>query len=221
MLVWIRSRDFYETSHSSTHPRYAFFLFLIYNSRCNPKSFIIFLGLGDYTPEAVSALDDPCPLPMKERVLRRSLNEKEKVIYAPFSGVGGIVYDHDAVYIDLGGSHSHREKNTLIETGDGSQQEAISPFVSEMRELKATLNEKMNSASMQLFSSSQLNSSEMEVDQGYENENEEFLKKKVTPRREKMKQVFLLHLLTRVSKLFKRLMAEVVEKSCLTTMTTT
>jgi ribosome biogenesis protein BMS1 len=25
------------------------------------------------------------------------------------SGVGGIVYDKDAVYIDLGGSHSHKQ----------------------------------------------------------------------------------------------------------------
>ena len=28
-------------------------------------------------------------------------------MYAPFSGVGGIVYDKDAVYIDTGGSHFH------------------------------------------------------------------------------------------------------------------
>ena len=34
----------------------------------------------------------------------RALVEKEKTIYAPFSGVGGIVYDKDAVYIDLGGA---------------------------------------------------------------------------------------------------------------------
>jgi len=90
---------------------------------------------------------------MKERVLRRSLNEKEKVIYAPFSGVGGIVYDHDAVYIDLGGSHSH--KRPQLEEGEGLP-EVISPFVGEMRELKATLNEKMESSALKLFSASNL-----------------------------------------------------------------
>jgi ribosome biogenesis protein BMS1 len=35
-------------------------------------------------------------------VKKRSLVEKEKTIYAPMSGVGGVVYDKDAVYIDLG-----------------------------------------------------------------------------------------------------------------------
>ena len=51
----------------------------------------------------MSYLPDPCPLPEKEK--KRSLNQKERLIYAPMSGVGGIVYDKDAVYIDLGGSH--------------------------------------------------------------------------------------------------------------------
>jgi ribosome biogenesis protein BMS1 len=44
----------------------------------------------------------------KTKQARRVLNEKERLLYAPFSGVGGIVYDKDAVYIELGGSHSHR-----------------------------------------------------------------------------------------------------------------
>ncbi len=32
----------------------------------------------------VAALHDPCPLPDKQK--RRSLNEKERLIYAPMSG---------------------------------------------------------------------------------------------------------------------------------------
>ena len=36
-------------------------------------------------------LSDPCPLPDKTR--KRSLNEKEKLIFAPMSGVGGVMYD--------------------------------------------------------------------------------------------------------------------------------
>lgn len=31
----------------------------------------------------------------------RTLNVKERMIYAPMSGVGGIIYDQDAVYIDV------------------------------------------------------------------------------------------------------------------------
>ena len=39
----------------------------------------------------MSVLPDPCPLPDKTK--RRSLNDKEKLIFAPMAGVGGIVYD--------------------------------------------------------------------------------------------------------------------------------
>ena len=55
-------------------------------------------------------LPDPCPLPDRATKSRRSLTERDKTMYAPMSGVGGIVYDKDAVYIELGGSHSHSKK---------------------------------------------------------------------------------------------------------------
>jgi hypothetical protein len=64
-----------------------------------------FLGCGDLKIHDISHLPDPCPLP--DKLKKRSLVEKERLIYAPFSGVGGIVYDKDAVYVELGGSHSH------------------------------------------------------------------------------------------------------------------
>ena len=63
-------------------------------------------GCGDFSLKDMQNLPDPCPTP--DRVKKRSLNMKERMVYAPMSGVGGIVYDKDAVYIDLGGSHSHR-----------------------------------------------------------------------------------------------------------------
>ena len=62
-------------------------------------------GCGDFSVRDMSYLPDPCPLPDREN--RRTLSEKERLIYSPMSGVGGIVYDKDAVYIELGGSHSH------------------------------------------------------------------------------------------------------------------
>ena len=74
------------------------------------------LGCGDYKLNNISVLPDPCALPgdraTKTKQARRVLNEKERLLYAPFSGVGGIVYDKDAVYIELGGSHSHRPSNS-------------------------------------------------------------------------------------------------------------
>ena len=39
----------------------------------------------------ISLLPDPCPLPDKQK--KRTLNERERSLYAPLSGVGGILYD--------------------------------------------------------------------------------------------------------------------------------
>ncbi|KAM9379932.1 ribosome biogenesis protein BMS1 homolog [Phaethornis superciliosus] len=75
------------------------------------KSQIHMPGVGDFIVSDVSFLPDPCALPEQQK--KRSLNEKEKLVYAPFSGVGGIVYDKDAVYIDLGGSHAHEKEEEV------------------------------------------------------------------------------------------------------------
>ena len=69
-------------------------------------------GAGDFRVSDVSLLPDPCPLPDAEK--RRSLNDRERPVYAPFSGVGGIVYDKDAVYIDLGPNHPLRPQGSDV-----------------------------------------------------------------------------------------------------------
>ena len=67
-------------------------------------------GVGDFSVSQITGLSDPCPSPAavaKERgveggkVKRRSLNDKQKMIYAPMSDVGGIMFDKDAVYITV------------------------------------------------------------------------------------------------------------------------
>ena len=57
-------------------------------------------GCGDLTISEIDALPDPCPLPSTLNQ-RRSLSEKEKSIYAPMSNFGQLIYDKDAVYINL------------------------------------------------------------------------------------------------------------------------
>ncbi len=47
----------------------------------------------------MDALPDPCPLPGAGK--RRGLNERERLLYAPMADVGGLLYDKDAVYIDI------------------------------------------------------------------------------------------------------------------------
>ena len=56
-------------------------------------------GCGDFSLSSVSVLPDPCPLP--DHTKKRSLNEKEKMIYAPMAGVGGVVYDKVCVLCRL------------------------------------------------------------------------------------------------------------------------
>jgi ribosome biogenesis protein BMS1 len=67
-------------------------------------------GVGDFTVSQVTGLPDPCPTPAavaRERgvengkLKRRSLTDKQKLIYAPMSDVGGIMFDKDAVYITV------------------------------------------------------------------------------------------------------------------------
>ena len=41
-------------------------------------------GVGDYSVAEVAALPDPCPLP--SQLKKRSLNERERLLYAPMSG---------------------------------------------------------------------------------------------------------------------------------------
>lgn len=65
-------------------------------------------GVGDFAVGDVSFLPDPCPLP--EALKKRALNEKERMIYAPMAGVGGVVYDKDAVYIDVPGGLAKQQQ---------------------------------------------------------------------------------------------------------------
>lgn len=47
----------------------------------------------------MSGLADPCPLPSTAK--KRGLRDKEKLFHAPMSGLGDLLYDKDAVYINI------------------------------------------------------------------------------------------------------------------------
>ncbi len=49
--------------------------------------------------QELDALPDPCPLP--EASKKRGLGDKDRVLHAPLADVGAMLYDKDAVYIDL------------------------------------------------------------------------------------------------------------------------
>jgi ribosome biogenesis protein BMS1 len=56
-------------------------------------------GVGDFSVKSLEQFPDPCPLP--DTIKKRGLSEHERLIHAPMSNVGGLLYDKDATYIDI------------------------------------------------------------------------------------------------------------------------
>ncbi|GLA31721.1 glycoside hydrolase 2 (Mannanase, beta-galactosidase) [Aspergillus niger] len=80
-------------------------------------------GVGDLTVSGIESLPDPCPTPYMDQQLakatgknsKRRLGEKQKLLFAPMSDVGGVLVDKDAVYIDV--------KTSNFDRGDESDDE--------------------------------------------------------------------------------------------------
>nr|XP_055032289.1 ribosome biogenesis protein BMS1 homolog [Misgurnus anguillicaudatus]XP_055032290.1 ribosome biogenesis protein BMS1 homolog [Misgurnus anguillicaudatus] len=97
-------------------------------------------GVGDFSVSDVSFLSDPCPLP--EVLKKRALNEKERLLYAPMAGVGGLVYDKDAVYIDMPGGHAKQQQEDVRPTTE---------LVQSLIGTQSTLDAKMAASKVSLF----------------------------------------------------------------------
>ncbi|XP_011616339.2 ribosome biogenesis protein BMS1 homolog isoform X1 [Takifugu rubripes] len=99
-------------------------------------------GVGDFHVTDINFLPDPCPLPDAQK--KRALNEKERLLYAPMAGVGGLVYDKDAVYIDLPANYIN-------------QQEEVRPtteLVQSLIDTHTTLDVKIAKSKMSVFKDS-------------------------------------------------------------------
>uniref|UniRef100_A0A2S2QUK6 Ribosome biogenesis protein BMS1 n=2 Tax=Sipha flava TaxID=143950 RepID=A0A2S2QUK6_9HEMI len=114
----------------------------------NKQSSVHIPGCGDSPIFDMCYLPDPCPLP--EKLKKRSLVDKERLVYAPFSGVGGIVYDKDAVYVELGGSHSHSK--IMNNTQDNTPGRNL---VNNIVETHDTLDQKIDRSEVQIFSNTE------------------------------------------------------------------
>ena len=105
-------------------------------------------GAGDYRPTEVMAMPDPCPLP--SQLKKRGLNEKERLIYAPMSDVGGLLYDKDAMYIDIPDWKVQYSATTVTNKDvAGAQGEAL---VRDLQATRMTVDEKLGNSKIQLFS---------------------------------------------------------------------
>lgn len=80
-------------------------------------------GVGDFGVKEIRRLDDPCPRPNSDAKKKRTLNDKQRLLYAPMTDLGEMVYDKDAVYINLPSTierdhdlHSYGPGGDMIQT---------------------------------------------------------------------------------------------------------
>lgn len=86
-------------------------------------------GVGDLKIAMIENLPDPCPTPFMDQAIakatgktgRRRLGEKQKLLFAPMSDVGGVLVDKDAVYIDVKTSNFDKETNGDVKKGFGEK----------------------------------------------------------------------------------------------------
>jgi ribosome biogenesis protein BMS1 len=109
-----------------------------------PSSKVHLPGIGDLQISSINILPDPCPLTVSSR---KKLNEKQKLIFAPMSDVGGILYDQDAIYINVPGNFT---ANNNEQTGDGER------IVMKLQDCKETIGDKVFQSEMRLFNKSEL-----------------------------------------------------------------
>ncbi|KAJ7855880.1 GTP binding protein [Mycena olivaceomarginata] len=104
-------------------------------------------GVGDLDMKSVTILGDPCPLPDADSEKRRKLSEKKKLlIHAPMSDIGGVMYDKDAVWINVPGSFTRG--NTDVPQGEGEQ------MVMDLQDAGATLEDAVAQSHIRLLGSS-------------------------------------------------------------------
>ncbi|KAL4920121.1 hypothetical protein BDW62DRAFT_177666 [Aspergillus aurantiobrunneus] len=90
-------------------------------------------GVGDLTVSGIEALPDPCPTPYMDQQIQKStgkaskrrLGEKQKLLFAPMSDVGGVLVDKDAVYIDVKTSNFDKEDDEDRDTDRGLGEQLV------------------------------------------------------------------------------------------------
>eukprot|EP00798_Chlamydomonas_sp_ICE-L_P024732 gene24732-10368_t len=138
-------------------------------------------GVGDYTIQELDALPDPCPLP--DSVRKRGLSQKEKVLYAPMADVGGLLYDKDAVYIDIPDwkvQFSNRQGAETTGCVITEEEDAGQSMVRSLQGVEETVDEKLEKSKIQLFGRSKMITGAEEGDAGEEGDQDR--KKRALPK---------------------------------------
>ncbi len=103
-------------------------------------------GAGDLSITSIEKLNDPCPLPTQDSEKRRKLSDKAKLIHAPMSDVGGVMFDKDAVYINVPGNFTRNGENAEP-AGEGEK------MVMNLQDAHTTLDNLAAQSELRLFDS--------------------------------------------------------------------
>lgn len=142
-------------------------------------------GVGDFSVGQVEKLPDPCPTPYYQQKLeeyerermkqeggastatttrrRKRLDDKDKLIYAPMSDVGGVLIDKDAVYIEMG------KKNEDLSFVPGQEKGEGERLVTGLQGAEKNYAEIYDGVGLQLFS----NGTELHGDESDEGDEQE------------------------------------------------
>eukprot|EP00826_Nyctotherus_ovalis_P061348 TRINITY_DN8722_c0_g2_i5.p1 TRINITY_DN8722_c0_g2~~TRINITY_DN8722_c0_g2_i5.p1 ORF type:complete len:872 (+),score=316.28 TRINITY_DN8722_c0_g2_i5:111-2726(+) len=119
----------------------------------NSKSYIT--GLGDYTMNGISLLADPCPTLAMEKLekeeakkKRRTLNQKEKILYAPMTNLDFASIDHSNGYITIPDKYVFYTDMPGVEKRDGGEAQKI---MKELQEPSRTLDQQFESADPEIL----------------------------------------------------------------------
>ncbi|CCD25469.1 GTPase BMS1 NDAI_0F01500 [Naumovozyma dairenensis CBS 421] len=131
-------------------------------------------GVGDFPISQIEKLPDPCPTPYFQQKIddyereklkqelaangeastasttrrRKRLDDKDKLIYAPMSDVGGVLMDKDAVYIDVGRKNEGESFVPGQEKGEGEK------LVTGLQSAEMSLAGNFDGVGLKLFSNS-------------------------------------------------------------------
>lgn len=131
-------------------------------------------GAGDMSIKSLEALEDPCPPPTRDSEKRRRLADKQRLIHAPMSDLGGVRYDKDAIWVRVNGNF---DKNSNENKGEGEK------MVIGLQDAPLTLEESIKKSQIRLLQGSQKvlksnNSNsddehDEEIESGAENDDDE------------------------------------------------
>ncbi|XP_020087257.1 ribosome biogenesis protein bms1-like isoform X1 [Ananas comosus] len=122
---------------------------------CNMKrgTKVHITGVGDFSLAGVTSLADPCPLPSAAK--KKGLRDKERLFYAPMSGLGDLLYDKDAVYININDhlvQFSKVDDENSAPAKKGKDRDVGVELVKTLQNTQYSIDEKLEKSFIELFS---------------------------------------------------------------------